>query len=1211
MTCTKTSNTTSSSSATTATPVIVAGANATQPKSDVTNSMFSLPGIPSNIVVDSLPTVKPVSQDTVNPMFSVPELSASNTIAAANPEIQPSVQGNTSATFSVSAPEQLAINPILSVPELPSSIVVDSLPTVKPVSQDIRNEMLLAPDLPANIQIRATNSSIQPVMQEETKMFSVPNTVLNNKTDSDSAVKANIQAATNPLFPVPEVQSKSGLSPPTSTIQSPEQGEPHAMFLAPQLRTNVELGSKANMEPVMHDTLRPLLLPPKLPPGNEVASNRSSTAGPPNTSENQLLSTNLESDTSAMQSSAPTERITGAILFPGNWGETKQKNYQNLNLVNHSNSSNVGQTLNVESVHTLSNQPVENATEAQTVKAVADTLNLETVDVAPVLSKQNSNVSQIIQAVEKNISETSIETRAKTISVESATLPSLSMAMNANISENSITRLSSNVSALGTVENTVDITTSNAIENADVTMSNKTTSVVEMNETKVDSDSSLISVPLLRSKINLKSNSMSGNSINELSSDIDFLTALEGILPVIAQNLNKTRTDQTSETNITENGVESNQSSGTLETGSQLFSNPRTSSDIKSINSNINSVGRISLNANEIDTKSIDNNVETHQSNGTLETGSQLFPNPRTSSDIKSINSNINSVGRISLNANEIDTESPVKTMEPSVVLLTSTAASSDSTISQKKTSGLATSTMPTNRVADSILRSFVQDGLLRLSDEMKQQPTDSLAETQNLTAINKSEFSTTMSSHQETTTVSSSISDNNMIASSSVDIRTVRIEDQPPQEPSIMGIILDTSSSEVTTTSSASEESTIFSVSPTTQKRQDESTAETTPEPMGSTTLSMTESRSTRMSNTPFTAATTSNKDKQDTTTATATISDSTTVQTNITRQSDRKPSSTQSTPSVTSKVGNLSIKAAVDTMQPISNMSATGSSADVLNVAITNPDAFAPLVISGLATETVEPPTQESIPDLSADKTTTNQDLSVAEGPIQPADADLTFKIVRLLKFLTVKSALQTLLESGLNGTSIETTTALNSNLDNLDSQQVNQTQLIGDIAIVNNVDRVNTDFETATIAENSIGDRNSQANGQMNGETSMKTTTSSVSETKTINQTTIASNRNRQPEIRENITEPSDSYAKTMSKDITETVQQVQNVTETTSKTIQTTKKSYSVIVETESDKQPDSDVISNEVDTSLSTMEDDPDLFGIDRKALSKYFITVVL
>ena len=1089
-----------------------------------------IPALPSNTLTDAIPNVNPINQNVVDPMFTAPEIPAlpSNTLADAIPNDSPINQNVVDPMFT--APE---------IPVLPSNTLADAIPDVNLINQNEVDAMFTAPEIPA-----------------------LPSNTLADAIPNVNPINQNV---IDPMFTAPEIPTSNSLGAANLGIQPLTKEKTNAAFSISSPERPVNNPINAANQDVQTDLQ-----------GNTftILDGLAYNAG--SMGADTMKPTVKEPSSSAMLKNTPTERITGAILFPGNWDETKQKNYQSLDLVNHSNDSSIGQALNDSLL-----QPVENTINSELIKPVEDTLNLETVDATPVLSAQISNGVPTNQAEVQNLNGT--RTAAGSI-----------------------------------VENKVDTMVNNVIDNADMTAADQVSSKGKMDATQVETDSSLISVPLLRSKINLNSNNISVNSINELSSDNDFLTALKGILPVIAQNLNKTETDKITETNVTEavvgsnqsslpleigsqlfsnsrpeNIVESNQSSGRLDTESQLVSNQRTGEPIESNQSN----GNIQTGSQLLSISRAENTVESNQSSGTLEAGSQLFSNTRKSFNIDSMNSDMGPVGRNALTGNEMDSLSSFKKSGPSAVLSTPTVSSSDSTISQEKTSGLVTDTVPTRKVADSIINSFLQDGLLRLSDEVKQQSTESVARTQSvMITTNKPEIST--SSNKVTTTVDSFVRNNGVPASaSSIDIKTVRIEDQPPQERSSTSIVSETLSSEETTSSRPEESASASSAS---TEGHGEPTAEPTPEPTSSTSLPLTERLSINMSKTPLAASSSIRNDKQADATTTTTVS-GLSVTPDISIQTDTTANSTQTTAAVKPTAGVLSVNSGVDTKADIM---VTEFPTDLFNAAIANPDAFAPRVISGLVTETIEPPTPEPIPDFPTDLTMSNVDLNVDPDLMQPIDSDLAFTIVSLLKNLTDQSVLQTTSKSGLNDTSAETATADAAMLDNRDSHQVNKTQETGDIAFIRNVDSANTEFETAIIAEIPEGDNKTKANRQIDNDTSVNDTMITTSETKTANTTKVVSDTNIQTEIKDNITEPSDTYAKPMLNDV------IGDKTQTTPKTVQTTKKAYSVVVDTERNKQFESNIISNEADTSFSSLEDDHDLFGIDRQSLSKYCIIIL-
>ena len=1215
--------------------------NSAQPNSGVSNTLFSAPVPPSNTLADSaldsvflaqalssntVAEANPINQNVVDPMFTAPEIPAlpSNTL--------------TDAILNVNPINQNVMDPMITAPEipaLPSNTLADATPNVNPINQNVVDPMFSAqeiPALPSNTladEIPNVNPMNQNVMEPMFTAPEIPALPSNTLADEIPNVNPINQNKVDPMFTSPEIPAlpSNALADTIPNVNPINKNMVDPMFTAPEIPRSNTLGdANQGIQPMMEEKTNAAvsMSSPERPAYNPINSTNQvvQTDSQGNTftildglSYNEgsmgadtMKPTVKEPSSSAMLKNTSTERITGAILFPGNWDETKQKNYQSLDLVNHRNNSSIGQALDDSLL-----EPVENTINSELIKPVEGTLNLETVNATPVLSAQISNGIPTIQAEVQNLNDTG--TAAGSISAESITNSSSNIAINTDIG----TRLSSKT-VIGTLENKVDTLVNNVIDNADMTSADQVSSTGKMDATPVKTDSSLISVPLLRSKINLNSNNRSGNSMNELSSDNDFLTALKGILPVITQNLNKTETDKITETNVTETVVKSNQSSLSLETGSQLFSNSRPENIVDSnqssgtldtesqlvpnqrtgetIESN-QSNGNIQTGSQLLSISRAENAVESNQSSGTLEAGSQLFSSPRKSFNIDSMNSDMGSVGRNVLTSNEMDSLSSFKKSGPGAVLSTSTVSSSDSTISQEKTSGLVTDTAPTKKVADSIINSFLQDGLLRLSDEVKQQSTESFARTQSVTiTTTKPEIST--SSNKVTATVDSFVRNNGVPASaSSIDIKTVRIEDQPPQELSSISVVSKARSSDETT-SSRPEESTISAGSSASTEGHGEPTAVPTPEPTSSTSLPLTERLSINMSINPLAASLSIRNDKQADVTTTTTVT-GLSVTTDISIQTDTAANSTQTTAAVKPTAGVLSVNSGVDTK---ADMMVTEFPTDLFNAAIANPDAFAPRVISGLVTETIEPPMPEPIPDFPTDLTMSKVDLNVDQDLMQTIDSDLAFTIVRLLKNLTDQSALQTTSKSELNDTSAETTAADAAMLDNLNSHQINKTKGTGDIAIVRNAESANTDFETAIIAEIPEGDNKIKANGQIDNETSVNDTIITTSETKTANTTKVVSDTNIQTEIKDNITEPSDTYQKPMLNDV------IGDKTQTTPKTVQTTKKAYSVVVDTETDKQFESNIISNEADTSFSSLEDDPDLFGIDRQTLSKYCIIIL-
>ena len=120
---------------------------------------------------------------------------------------------------------------------------------------------------------------------------------------------------------------------------------------------------------------------------------------------------------------SPTEKVTGAILFPGNVDGNKEKRYQNINMVNRTDSNDTHKTLNVES-------------------------NIESL--YPV--SENININKNIQPVAANAIDTIVETSQAGVKIETAPLDSMSLpsarisfsAEGINTNGNAISDLSSN-----------------------------------------------------------------------------------------------------------------------------------------------------------------------------------------------------------------------------------------------------------------------------------------------------------------------------------------------------------------------------------------------------------------------------------------------------------------------------------------------------------------------------------------------------------------------------------------------------------------------------------------------------------------------------------------------------------------------------------------------------------------------------------------------
>ena len=1256
VTCSKVSNSSAISPITTSAPVTKDAGNVAVPINGLSNAVFSEPAPPSNMLVDSAPSVDSVfvapslssntlievapnadsvNQNIVDPMFSVPELPTSNPLETGNPGNQPLTEEKTNPTL----PE-----PTLPVPEVPTSNIEPANPGIQPVIDEITNpipsnQILSVPESPTSNSLAATNTGIQQFIEEKTNpilslsrseesvinpineinqaiqtnsqgnTFAIIDNMSNNEGNTVAdTVEPTMQAATNTLLGAPE--SNNETMSPTSSMQSPEQGNMNIANAVPKSPMNEIINPNINVDPIMYDAMSALFVPQEMAQTNEVNPNTSLSVEPPMSSGNELSpnsnsvnpnsllsveppmnTANELSPTSntAMSEISPTEMITGAILFPGNWDETKQKNYQSLDLVNQNNNSD----LNPASNDLLLQHPAENTLDSVAI-APADTLKLDSLDVAPVLSSENGNSAQINEAVEQNSNDIGNAAMQSTTNLSSV------MTSNTDIG----TALSPNLTDIETTNSKVDAMMNNVVDNTNILVADQTKA--QTNATHIETDSSLISVPLLRSKINLNSNNMSGNSINELSSDNDFLTALKGILPVIAQNLNKTGADQITETNATDTLIESNQSALVPELGSQLFSSsiqenseqsnqskelgtPFTNSESNQSSGTLDTGSQLLLNTRD--------NVDSNQISGSLQTASHLLSNTRQSFESNSVNSDMNTVGRDKLGATLTDSMASFQTPRPSESSSVSMSVSSDSTTQENKPD-LVTDIIPTKRVADSIINSFLQDGLLRLSDDVKRQSTESVATTQStVTTTNKPEISTP--SHQETTTVDTfNRNDGVSVSASSVDIRTIRVEDQPQPERSGVSIVSGIVHSLNETTSLAHEETTTSTVSSPSSERQSEPTTEPTPapeprseptpkstseptpepkpEPTSSSTMLVNEPRSNNIANTSLVVSSSIHKDKHADASTTPAVTELETT-TDTASPAESTTDSSQSTISVKSSTFAIPVNTGVDML---TDMKPIAYPSDLYDAALANPDAFAPVVIPGLVTETtMEPPTSEPVSDFTADNTMSNLGSKVED----TVDPDLAFTIVRLLKILADQSGVQTTSTSELNETSVVTTPEAVMPV-NTDGRHGNETIGTENAAIIRNVDNAITDFETAVIAERPVGENNTD------------TANISVSDTKMTNHTEVVADGNKQKEIKDNVAEPSDNYARLIPNEV------IENVTQNT---VQTTKKPYSVVVNSETDKHSESNVITNEVDTSYSSLEDDPDLFGIDRKSLSKY------
>ena len=1259
VTCSKVSNSSAISPITTSAPVTQDTGNVAVPMNEFSNAVFSETAPPSNMLVDSAPSVDSVfvapslssntlnesapnadsvNQNIVDPMFSVPELPTSNSLEAGNTENQPLTEEKTNSTL---------LEPTLSVPEVPTSNILEPAnPGIQPVIDDDTNlipsnPILSVQEPPTSNSLGATNTGIQPFIEEKTNpilslsrseesvinpineinqavqtdsqgnTFAIIDNMLYNEgnTVADTVGAPTMQAAINTLLRVPESKNETML--PKSAIKSPEQGNINIANAVPKSPMNEIINPNINVDPIMYDAMSALFVPQEMAQTDEVNPNTSLSVEPPmstgnelspnsnSANSNTLLSVEPSMNTAnelsptsniAMSENSPTERITGAILFPGNWDETKQKNYQSLDLIIQNNNSD----LNPASNDLLLQHPAENTLDSVAM-APADTLKLDSLDVAPVLSSENGDSAQINEAVEQNSNDIGNAAMQSTTNLSSV------MTSNTDIG----TALSPNLTDIETTNSKVDAMMNNVVDNTNILVADQTKA--QTNATYIETDSSLISVPLLRSKINLNSNNMSGNSINELSSDNDFLTALKGILPVIAHNLNKTGADQITETNATDTLIESNQSALVPELGSQLFSRsikenseqsnqskelgtPFTNSESNQSSGTLDTGSQLLLNTRH--------NVDSNQISGSLETASHLLSNTRQSFESNSVNSDMNTFGRDKLGATLTDSMASFQTPRPSESSSVSMSVSSDSTTQENKPD-LVTDIIPTKRVADSIINSFLQDGLLRLSDDVKRQSTESVATTQStVTTTNKPEIST--SSHQETTTVDTfNRNDGVSVSASSVDIRTIRVEDQPQPERSGVSIVSDIVHSLNETTSLAHEETTTSTVSSPSSEGQGEPTTEPTPAPeptseptpkstseptseptreqTSSPTMLVNELLSNNMSNISLVAPSSIHKDKHADASTTPAVAELETT-TDTASPAESTTSSSQSTTSVKSSTFAIPVNTGVDML---TDMKPMAYPSDLYDAALANPDAFAPVVIPGLVTETtIEPPTSEPVPEFTADNTMSNLGSKVED----TVDPDLAFTIVRLLKILADQSGVQTTTMSELNETSVETTPESVIQV-NKDTPQGNETIGTENAAIIRNVDNAITDFETTVIAERNVI-----------GENTTDTANISVSETKMTNHTEVVVDANKQKEIKDNVTEPSDNYARLIPNEV------IENVTQDT---VQTTKKPYSVVVKSETDKHSESNVITNEVDTSYSSLEDDPDLFGIDRKSLSKY------
>ena len=105
----------------------------------------------------------------------------------------------------------------------------------------------------------------------------------------------------------------------------------------------------------------------------------------------------------------PTEKVTGAILFQGNMNDSKQKQYQSINLINTTGRNVSSDTLNTVLENPFDVTPKELSTDANTSDFIAETnqteVKTETVSVAS-MSLPNSKVAFNGESINTNVNAT-------------------------------------------------------------------------------------------------------------------------------------------------------------------------------------------------------------------------------------------------------------------------------------------------------------------------------------------------------------------------------------------------------------------------------------------------------------------------------------------------------------------------------------------------------------------------------------------------------------------------------------------------------------------------------------------------------------------------------------------------------------------------------------------------------------------------------------